>query len=82
MDCATAIVVKSFLYLQGYIRESWPIEFCNYLDSHLACLLRGLLTKLLLNLQEGVFTTDGEDLNIDREQARPLAFGKIRNGIK
>jgi hypothetical protein len=46
MDCAGAMVAKCFLYLLRYVRESWPIEFCNYLDSNFASLLFGLLTNL------------------------------------
>jgi hypothetical protein len=53
MDCAGAVVAESFFHLQGYFGKSWPIEFCNYLQFHLASLLCGLLTKLLLDLYEG-----------------------------
>ena len=38
MDCAVAMVAESFLHLMGYVRERWPIEFCNYLNSYFASL--------------------------------------------
>jgi hypothetical protein len=50
MDCADAMSAEGLLHLQGYFRKSWPIEFCDYLQSYFTSLLHGLLTKLLLDL--------------------------------